>query len=123
MQKSKKIKIYIYVRIPVKSKKILTSMKSSRALMITCWLIYMIAYLTRNTYNASIVHLTGEGLLTTSLAGLVSTCYFVSYGCGHLINGFLADRTRPVVMLGAAILALAIRPWKRFIMQMEAEKQ
>ena len=92
----------------MKSKKILTSVKSSKALMITCWLIYMIAYLTRNTYNASIVHLTGQGLLTTSLAGLVSTCYFVSYGCGHLINGFLADRTRPVVMLGAGIIGTAV---------------
>ncbi len=92
----------------MKSKKILTSMKSSKALMITCWLIYMIAYLTRNTYNASIVHLTGQGLLTTSMAGLVSTCYFVSYGCGHMINGFLADRTRPVFMLGAGIMGTAL---------------
>lgn len=92
----------------MKTKKILTSMHSSRALMITCWLIYMIAYLTRNTYNASIVLLTGQGLLTTSMAGLVSTCYFVSYGCGHLINGILADRTRPVVMLGSGIMGTAL---------------
>ena len=28
-----------------------------------------------------------------------------------------------LALAGAAILALAIRPWKRFILQMEAEKQ
>ena len=75
--------------------------------MITCWLVYMVAYLTRNTYAASIVHLTGQGLLTTSMAGLVSTCYFISYGSGHMINGFLADRVPPVTMLGAGIIGTA----------------
>jgi len=92
----------------MKIRKILTSEKSSLALAITCWLIYMIAYLTRNTYAASIVLLTGEGLLTTSMAGLISTCYFVSYGCGHLINGFLADRVSPVPMLGMGIVGTAV---------------
>lgn len=91
----------------MRQQKLLTSEKSSRALVITCWCIYMIAYLTRNTYAASIVHLTGEGLVTTSMAGLISTCYFVSYGCGHLINGILADRVSPVPMLGVGILGTA----------------
>lgn len=90
------------------TRKILTSEKSSRILVITCWLIYMIAYLTRNTYAASIVHLTGDGLITTSMAGLVSTCYFISYGSGHLINGILADRVSPVPMLGIGIIGTAV---------------
>lgn len=90
------------------TRKILTSEKSSRVLIITCWIIYMIAYLTRNTYAASIVHLTGEGLVTTSMAGLVSTCYFVSYGSGHLINGILADRVSPVPMLSIGIIGTAV---------------
>ena len=76
--------------------------------MITCWLVYMVAYLTRNTYAASIVHLTGQGLLTPSLAGLISTCYFISYGSGHMINGFLADRIKPVTMLGIGIVGTAV---------------
>lgn len=91
----------------MRTRKILTSEKNSRALVITCWLIYMIAYLTRNTYAASIVHLTGEGLVTTSMAGLVSTCYFISYGSGHLINGILADRVSPVPMLSIGIIGTA----------------
>lgn len=90
------------------TRKILTSEKSSKILVITCWLIYMIAYLTRNTYAASIVHLTGEGLITTSMAGLVSTCYFISYGSGHLINGILADRVSPVPMLSIGIVGTAV---------------
>ena len=92
----------------MKKQKVLTSAKSSLALIISCWLIYMIAYLTRNTYSASIVHLTGEGLINTSMAGLISTCYFISYGCGHLINGIIADRVSPVPMLSVGIIGTAL---------------
>ena len=72
----------------MKTYKHITDERASRAITIACWLIYMVAYLTRNTYPASIVHLTDTGLLTTSAAGMVSTVYFVCYSSGHLINGF-----------------------------------
>ena len=75
--------------------------------MICCWLIYTVAYLTRNTYPASIVHLTGAELMTQSAAGFISTCYFITYGAGHLINGFLADRISPVFMLITGICGTA----------------
>ncbi len=30
---------------------------------------------------------------------MIGTGYFISYGIGHLINGFLADRISPIMML------------------------
>ena len=63
----------------MKVQKLLTSEKTSRALVVTCWFIYMIAYLTRNTYAASIVHLTGEGLITTSMAAYFHLQTFLNY--------------------------------------------
>ena len=83
----------------MKTRRIITDKRASYGIVAACWLIYLIAYLTRNTYPASIVHLTDGGLLTPSDAGLVSTVYFVCYSCGHLINGFLADRVSPFAML------------------------
>lgn len=83
----------------MKTRRIITDERASYGIIVACWLVYMIAYLTRNTYPASIVHLTDGGLLTPSDAGLVSTVYFVCYSCGHLINGFLADRVSPLAML------------------------
>lgn len=70
---------------------------------VACWIVYMAAYITRNTYPAAIVHLTGASLLSQSDAGLISSGYFISYGIGHLINGFLADRISPSKMLTVGI--------------------
>lgn len=83
----------------MKKRKVLTDIKSSRAVAACCCIVYIVSYLTRNTYPASIVALTGSRLITQSEAGLISTFYFIMYGTGHLVNGFLADRISPVLML------------------------
>ena len=87
----------------MKTRKALTSKGDSRAVTVACWIVYMAAYITRNTYPAAIVHLTGAGLLSQSEAGLISSGYFITYGVGHLINGFLADRISPSKMLTVGI--------------------
>ena len=87
------------------NQKPLTSRRASWALVFACWLVYTIAYIARNTYSASIVTLTGAGGgLTKDTAGLIGTCYFVCYGTGHLINGILADRISPVIMIVTGLL-------------------
>ena len=81
------------------AKRQITSKRAGWAIVFACWLVYTVAYFARNTYNASIVTLTGANLVSQSTAGLIGTCYFVCYGTGHLINGILADRISPVVMI------------------------
>jgi OPA family glycerol-3-phosphate transporter-like MFS transporter len=80
-------------------RKIITSRRLSWLMVFGCWFVYTMAYLARNTYSASIVTITGTGLLDEKSAGLVGTLYFILYGAGHLINGILADRISPMVMI------------------------
>ena len=87
----------------MKSKKTLTNEKHSTAVFLACWAVYAVAYITRSTYSVSIVVLTGAGLLTKTQAGLISTCFFATYGLGHLINGILADRISPAFMMTCGI--------------------
>ncbi len=85
----------------MKPRKTLTNEKSSNYVFLACWIVYAVAYITRNTYSVTIVMMTGEGeaLLSKTQAGLISTCYFAAYGLGHLINGILADRISPRFMM------------------------
>lgn len=83
----------------MKPRKTLTNEKSSNYVFLACWIVYAVAYITRNTYSVTIVVLTGASLLTPTQAGLISTCYFASYGVGHLVNGILADRISPRFMM------------------------
>lgn len=87
----------------MKIRKTLTNEKSSRAVFLACWIVYAVAYITRNTYSVTIVVLTGASLLTPTQAGLISTCYFAAYGTGHLVNGILADRISPRFMMISGI--------------------
>ena len=84
--------------------RIIASRRLSWLMVFGCWLVYTVAYIARNTYSASIVTLTGSGLLDEKSAGLVGTLYFILYGTGHLINGILADRISPVAMVVTGLL-------------------
>ena len=84
--------------------KYISSRRLSWLMVFGCWLVYTVAYIARNTYSASIVTLTGAGLLDEKSAGLVGTPYFILYGTGHLINGILADRISPVAMIVTGLL-------------------
>lgn len=73
--------------------------RKSMLLIAACWLVYMSAYIGRNTFKASIAPIVSAGIMTNSQAGLIETCYLTVYGAGHLINGILADRLNPYKMI------------------------
>jgi len=80
----------------------------SLLLIAACWLVYMAAYVGRNTFKASIAPIVAAGFLTNAQAGLIETFYFVTYGAGHLINGLLAQRLNPYKMVSIGLVGSAL---------------
>lgn len=86
-----------------------TPIGASKWIFLACWLAYSSAYIARGNFSFVRSTMMGEGLLTAEIAGLVSAVYFICYAAGQLINGILADRKSPFVMvvIGFAVVALA----------------
>ena len=62
--------------------------KRQKLLIFMCWLIYVVSYVSRYSYNANIVAIKDYYGVTNSVTGLVGTCFFFAYGVGQVINGF-----------------------------------
>jgi len=66
--------------------------KRSTVLLIICWLVYTLSYIGKISYNTNIIQIESFYGVTHSQAGLVSTCFFFSYGIGQFVNGFLCKK-------------------------------
>lgn len=86
-----------------------TPVGSSKWIFLACWLAYASAYIARGNFSFVRSTMIGESLITAEIAGLVSAVYFICYAAGQLINGILADRKSPfiMVMVGFAGVILA----------------
>ncbi len=77
------------------------------------WMVYTCAYVGRYNFSAAVAGIVAEGLFTKSQMGLVGTVFFIVYGSGQLINGFLGDKFSPYKMIfigsfGSALANLAM---------------
>lgn len=86
-------------------------------LFVICWVAYCASYIGRYNYSATMGVLLEDKVLSMSAAGAVSTAYFLLYGIGQLINGFVSSKLSPYTMIsvglfcaGAANVALGIAP-------------
>ena len=82
-------------------------------IIIMCWLIYSLSYLGRYSYNANITLIIDEYGITKAQAGLVTTCFFFSYGVGQVVNGLLSSKYNkkwifPIVLLVSSVINLAV---------------
>ena len=86
-----------------------TPVGTSKWLFLACWLAYASAYIARGNFSFVRSTMMGEGLLTAEIAGLVSAVYFICYAAGQLVNGILADRKSPFIMviIGFSVVALS----------------
>ena len=66
--------------------------KRQKLLIFMCWLIYVVSYVSRYSYNANIVAIKDYYGVTNSVTGLVGTCFFFAYGIGQVVNGFLCKK-------------------------------
>ncbi len=78
-------------------------MKKHRILFLLCWIAYFSTYIGRQNYTASMSEIiAAEGYLNRT-CGLVGTGFFITYGFGQIISGFLGDRFSPKWMIFTGI--------------------
>ena len=66
--------------------------KKNSIVLIICWLVYTLSYIGKISYNTNIIQIESFYGVTHSQAGLVSTCFFFSYGLGQFINGIFCKK-------------------------------
>ncbi len=87
------------------------SKKNATKLFWFAWLVYFCSYLGRLNYSAVMNELIDTNVVTKIQAGWVSTGFLIAYASGQLLNGMLADRINPRIMvclgaLGGGLLNL-----------------
>ncbi|MCR5484922.1 MAG: MFS transporter [Clostridiales bacterium] len=89
----------------LKKQPVLNGISDSRFVFFSMWIIYAAAYFGRTCYSAAIAAITADGLFTKSEAGVIGTVFFLCYGSGQIINGFLGDKISPfgIVLTGTLL--------------------
>lgn len=60
-----------------------------------CWMAYSFSYIGRLNFSASMAEMTNSGVLLKSEAGAVTTGFFICYGLGQFLSGWLGDKVPP----------------------------
>lgn len=77
-------------------------------LFLLCWISYFSTYIGRQNYSAVMAEIIrSEGFLNRT-CGLVGTGFFICYGAGQIISGFLGDRLSPKWLIFTGISVSAI---------------
>ncbi|MBR1835979.1 MAG: MFS transporter, partial [Kiritimatiellae bacterium] len=84
-----------------------SSSDAGRKLVALCSAVYFTSYLTRKTYEASILAICDDTGLARTAAGLAGTATVALYGGGQFVTGWLADRLDPRKIVLAALLLTA----------------
>lgn len=73
-----------------------------------CWIAYSFSYIGRLNFSASMAEMTNSGVLLKSEAGAVTTGFFICYGLGQFLSGWLGDKVSPryLVFTGLACSSL-----------------
>lgn len=99
------------------------SSKRQKTLIFLCWLVYMVSYLGRYSYNSNISVISdffgaGEGA-----TGLVTSTFFFAYGAGQIVNGLLCKKYNKRILLTVSlIISSVINALIGFGVQFEAYK-
>lgn len=77
--------------------------KTSIALLAICFMVYACGYIGRQNYSVALNDMINEGIVTNDIKGVVSSVYFIAYALGQIVNGILADKKSPFVLVGTGI--------------------
>lgn len=73
-----------------------------------CFLVYFSTYLGRLNYSASLAEMIRVENMDKGAAGLIGTLFFLSYGMGQLVSGFLGDYLDGRKMICTGLLTAAL---------------
>ena len=79
-----------------------------KRLFLLCWTAYFATYICRLNFSAVMPELNTLGLFTKAQMASVSSCFFITYGVGQFINGFLGDRIAPRQMVFGGLLVSSL---------------
>ncbi len=77
--------------------------KNKKILFVLCLLFYALAYLCRLNFSAAMPQMLTGGQYTSQEVGFVTSLFFLTYGIGQLINGYLGDRLSPRYLFFAGL--------------------
>ncbi len=75
-----------------------------KTVLILCIMTYIMVYLCRLNFSTAILKIADALHTTTTTMGIVGSLFFLSYGIGQLINGFIGDRVAPIRFIIMAII-------------------
>lgn len=91
--------------------------KKYRILIFACAAVYIAAYVGRLSYAASMVGILNATGATKGDAGLVSTFFYFTYGCGQLVNAFLCRYYKPRPVIAGVLTVAALSNLLVFLIQ------
>lgn len=78
--------------------------KQANLIILLCAAVYMISYVTRNSYNAIISEMVTSTGLAKSALSVALTGAFITYGAGQLISGYFGDKVQPKVLIAMGLI-------------------
>ncbi len=92
----------------VESERKETKLSSSYLLFAVCWLVYTCAYIARGNYSFASDTMMENNIIGVGIAGAISSVYFICYAVGQLVNGALADKISPFVLVSIGLSGVVI---------------
>lgn len=84
------------------------SEKDQNLIIFLCWLVYAASYIGRYSFSANIPVIEAQFGVGHSATGLVSMCFFISYGVGQVVNGVFCKKYPKRVVLSGALALSAV---------------
>lgn len=85
-----------------------SGLSSSKWLFALCFLVYSAAYIARGNFAYARTTMISDGVLDVGTAGVLSAVYFGCYAVGQLINGAVADKRPPFLLVTVGLCIVAV---------------
>ena len=82
--------------------------RQAAKIIFACAMVYMISYVTRNSYNAIISEMVTSTGLAKSTLSVALTGAFITYGLGQLVSGVFGDKIQPKFLIAIGLVATTV---------------